>query len=108
MKKQKIILMIVIFTNMMLWANSVDIEIHFALNKGSEIRSIDSNIEKLYFAKPLYITDIKGLDKLTKLKTIIFHNTAFLTRADFLSDCPWIEIIIFDGAPIQDFIFIKK
>ncbi|UTC50310.1 hypothetical protein [Treponema sp. OMZ 855] len=47
MKKQKIILMIVIFTNMILWANSVDIEIHFALNKGSEIRSIDSNIEKL-------------------------------------------------------------
>lgn len=93
---------------MILWANSVDIEIHFALNKGSEIRSIDSNIEKLYFAKPLYITDIKGLDKLTKLKTIIFHNTSFLTRADFLSDCPWIEIIIFDGSPIQDFTFIKK
>ena len=108
MKKQKIILMIVIFTNMILWANSVDIEIHFALNKRSEIRSIDPNIEKLYFAKPLYITDIKGLDKLTKLKTIIFHNTAFLTRTDFLSDCPWIEIIIFDGAPIQDCTFIKK
>ena len=107
MKKQRIILMIIIFTNMVLWANSVDIEIHFALKKGSKIRSIDSKTEILYFAKPLYITDIKGLDKLTSLKIIIFHNTAFLTRGDFLSDCPWIEMVIFDGVPIQDFTFIK-
>ncbi len=107
MKKYFIFIMLM-FCNVVLFSEDVELTIYLGLNKGVETLVVDENIEQLWFGKPSYIKTLSGLEKLKKLKLIRFERTGFLEDVSFLKKCPSLETVVIYNAPsLKNFDFVK-
>ena len=105
MKKNKILLFLLMMTA---WLFAEDVKIIRVMTDGTEIaENYCADIESLVIfdsdGNGYRTQDIRGLEKLKRLKVLEFQNLAFLKNYNFLKKISTLEELYFDAVYFSDF-----